>query len=204
MQRGRYERTAARRDRRSGSYDRKLQTRAGEVTLKVPKLRRQTFETAIIERYRRRESSVEEALIEMYLAGVSVRRVEDITEALWGTRVSPGTVSNLNKKIYGQIETWRNQPIEGKQPYLYLDGIVLKRTWAGEVRNVSLLVAISSMPTDTGKFSASSKAPRRIRLAGAASWLLAAARLRHIAGTRWSTKRYPNMELLRQRNAIIA
>src|SRR5580704_12042560 len=140
---GRYERTAARRDQRAGSYDRKLQTKAGAVTLKVPKLRVQTFETAIIERYRRRESSVEEALIEMYLAGVSVRRVEDITEALWGTRVSPGTVSNLNKKIYGQIEAWRHQPIEGTQPYLYLDGIVLKRTWAGEVRNVSLLVAIS-------------------------------------------------------------
>lgn len=66
---GRYERTAARRDQRSGSY-RKLQTKAGAVTLKVPKLRQQTFETAIIERYRRRESSVEEALIEMYLAGV--------------------------------------------------------------------------------------------------------------------------------------
>ena len=140
---GRYERTTARRDQRSGSYDRKLQTKAGAVTLKVPKLRQQTFETAIIERYRRRESSVEEALIEMYLAGVSVRRVEDITEALWGTRVSTGTVSNLNKKIYGQIEAWRNQPIEGEQPYLYLDGIVLKRSWAGEVRNVSLLVAIS-------------------------------------------------------------
>jgi putative transposase len=95
----------------------------------------------IIERYRRRESSVEEALIEMYLAGVSVRRVEDITEALWGTRVSPGTVSNLNKKIYAKIEEWRNRPIEGEHPYLYLDGIVMKRTWAGEVRNVSLLVA---------------------------------------------------------------
>ena len=79
----------ARRDTRAGSYSRKLQTQAGEVTLKVPKLRLQTFETAIIERYRRRESSVEEALIEMYLAGVSVRRVEEITEALWGTRVSP-------------------------------------------------------------------------------------------------------------------
>ena len=67
--------------------ERSLHTVAGEVNLKVPKLRRQTFETAIIERYRRRESSVEEALIEMYLAGISVRRVEDITEALWGTRV---------------------------------------------------------------------------------------------------------------------
>jgi transposase-like protein len=71
-----------------------------------------------------------------------VRRVEDITEALWGTRVSPSTVSDLNKKIYGTIEAWRNRPIEGEHPYVYLDGIVLKRSWAGEVRNVSLLVAI--------------------------------------------------------------
>ncbi len=138
---GRYERSEGRQNTRAGSYERALHTKAGEVKLKVPKLRRQTFETAIIERYRRRESSVEEALIEMYLAGVSVRRVEDITEALWGTRVSPGTVSNLNKKIYVKIEEWRNRPIEGEHSYLYLDGIVMKRTWAGEVRNVSLLVA---------------------------------------------------------------
>jgi putative transposase len=85
-------------------------SRSGEVNLKVPKLRRQTFETAILERYRRRERSVQEALIEMYLAGVSVRRVEDITETLWGTQISPGTVSNLNKKIYAQSEAWRHQP----------------------------------------------------------------------------------------------
>jgi len=138
----RYERTEGRRDTRAGHYERKLQTKAGEVELKVPKLRQQKFETAIIERYRRREASVEEALIEMYLAGVSVRRVEDITQALWGTRVSSGTVSHLNQKIYQRIEEWRNRPIEGKYPYLYLDGIVLKRTWADEVRNVSILVAI--------------------------------------------------------------
>src|SRR5579872_5952817 len=139
----RYERTEARQDTRAGSYQRQLHTQVGEVTLKVPKLRTLPFETAIIERYRRRESSVEEALVEMYLAGVSVRRVEDITEALWGTRVSPSTVSRLNQKIYQQIEAWRNKPIEGSHPYLYLEGIVLKRSWAGEVRNVSLLVAIS-------------------------------------------------------------
>ena len=77
----RYERSQARQDTRAGSYERSLQTSAGEVNFKVPKLRRQTFETAIIQRYRRRESSLEEALIEMYLAGISVRRVEDITEA---------------------------------------------------------------------------------------------------------------------------
>ena len=139
---GRYERSEGRKDTRAGSYERSLDTKAGKVSLKVPKLRRQTFETAIIERYQRRESSVEEALIEMYLASVSVRRVEDITEALWGTRVSPGTVSNLNKKIYAKIDAWRHRKIEGDHPYVFLDGIVMKRSWAGEVRNVSLLVAI--------------------------------------------------------------
>jgi putative transposase len=137
-----YQRHEARTDTRAGHYQRQLHTKAGQVTLKVPKLRRQTFETAIIERYRRREASVEEALIEMYLAGVSVRRVEDITEALWGTKVSPGTISNLNQKVYKHIEAWRNREIKEEFPYVYLDGIVLKRCWAGEVSNVSVLVAI--------------------------------------------------------------
>ena len=138
----RYERSAERVDTRAGHYERKLETKAGVVRLKVPKLRKLPFETAIIERYRRRESSVEEALVEMYLAGVSVRRVEDITEALWGTRVSSGTVSRLNQKIYRHIDAWRNRAIEGEFPYVFLDGVVLKRSWAGEVRNVSVLVAI--------------------------------------------------------------
>ena len=138
----RYERTPARQDTRAGSYNRKLQTRAGEVTLKVPKLRKLPFETAIIERYRRRETSVEEALVEMYLAGVSVRRVEDITQALWGTRVSPSTVSRLNQKIYEKIDKWRQRPIEREYPYVYLDGIWLKKSWGGEVESISVLVAI--------------------------------------------------------------
>jgi transposase-like protein len=107
-----YERTEGRQDTRAGSYD------------------------------RRRESSVEEALIEMYLAGVSVRRVEDITQALWGTRVSASTVSGLNQKIYGKINEWRERPLVGDFPYVFLDGIWLKRSWGGEVKNVSVLVAI--------------------------------------------------------------
>jgi putative transposase len=138
----RYERSPDRQDTRAGRYERKLQTKAGEVTLAVPRLRKLPFETQIIERYQRRESSVEEALIEMYLAGVSVRRVEDITEALWGTKVSASTVSALNQKVYGQIEAWRNRPIAGEHPYVYLDGIWLKRSWGGEVKNVAVLVAI--------------------------------------------------------------
>lgn len=138
----RYQRSADRQDTRAGSYKRKLLTSAGKVELTVPRLRSLPFETEIIRRYQTRQSSVEESLIEMYLAGVSVRRVEDITEALWKTRVSPSTVSDLNQKIYGKIEQWRKQPIEGQYPYIFMDGIYLKRSWGGEVENVSILVAV--------------------------------------------------------------
>jgi len=138
----RYERSADRADTRAGHYKRTLHTKAGEVELKMPRLRRMRLETEIVERYQRRESSVEEALMEMYLAGVSVRRVEDITEALWGTRVSPSTVSELNKKLYEKIEAWLAKPIEGQHAYVYLDGIWLKRTWGNEVKKVAVLVAI--------------------------------------------------------------
>ena len=143
-QAARYERSEARQGYRSGHYDRNLTTTSGDVTLHMPRLKGISFETAIIERYRRRESSVEEALIEMYLAGVSVRRVEDITEALWGSKVSASTISELNKKAYVNIETWRNRPLQGgKYPYVYVDGIYLKRNWGGEYENVAVLVAIA-------------------------------------------------------------
>ncbi len=137
-----YGRSSERQGYRSGHYKRNFQTTAGDVELKVPKLKGVPSETAIIEHYRCRESSVEEALIEMYLAGVSVRRVEDITEVLWGTKVSPGTISNLNKKAYEHIETWRTRPLVGDYPYVYVDGVYLKRSWGGEIQNTSILVAI--------------------------------------------------------------
>ena len=143
-QAARYERSEARQGYRSGHYDRNLTTTSGNVTLHMPRLKGVSFETAIIERYRRRESSVEEALIEMYLAGVSVRRMEDITEALWGSKVSPSTISELNKKAYVHIEDWRNRPLQGcRYPYVYVDGIYLRRNWGGEYENVAVLVAIA-------------------------------------------------------------
>ena len=138
-----YERTQERQGYRAGHYERDFQTTSGNVKLKMPKLKGVAFETAIIERYQRRESSVEESLIEMYLAGVSVRRVEDITEALWGTKVSPGTISNLNKKVYSHIEEWRSRRLQYEYPYVYLDGIYLKRNWGGEYENVAILVAMA-------------------------------------------------------------
>ncbi len=138
-----YERTEGRQDTRAGHYTRKLLTGAGEVALEVPKLRTLTFESAIIERYRRRETSVEEALVEMYLAGVSTRRIEDITELLWDAKLSAGTMSRLNGKVYEQIEAWRNRPLSGAYPYVYLDGIYLKRNWGGEYENVAILIAMA-------------------------------------------------------------
>lgn len=138
----RYERTAGREAYRSGHYKRKLVTTAGEIEVNVPKLRGATFQTAAIERYRRREASVEEAIIEMYLAGVSTRRIEDVSEILWGASVSAGTVSNLNAKAFRGIEEWRTRPLSGAYPYLFVDGIYLKRSWGGSYENVAVMVAI--------------------------------------------------------------
>ena len=138
----RYERTAGREAYRSGHYKRKLTTTSGQIELDVPKLRGATFQTAVIERYRRRETSVEEAIIEMYLAGVSTRRIEDVSEILWGAGVSAGTVSNLNEKAYKSVEEWRSRPLSGEYPYVFIDGIYLKRSWGGSYENVSILVAI--------------------------------------------------------------
>ncbi len=103
-----YERTERRKDYRNGYRKRKLQTRVGEVDLKVLRLRSVPFTTAAIESYRRRESSIEEALIEIYLAGVSRRRVSDITEALFGS----SAMSELNKKIYDRLDEWRSRPLK--------------------------------------------------------------------------------------------
>lgn len=137
-----YERSEEREGYRSGHYTRNFTTTSGDVKLRIPKLKGVQFDTAIIERYKRRECSIEEALIEMYLAGVSVRRVEDISEALWGSRVSASTISELNKKAYVHIEEWRNRKLTSEYAYVYVDGIYLKRNWGGEYENVSILIAI--------------------------------------------------------------
>ena len=139
---GRYERTDERQAYRSGHYRRRLVTGAGELELSVPKLRGATFTTQIIERYRRRESSVEEAMMETCLAGVSTRRIEDAGEILWGSSVSKGTVSNLNQKAFAKVEEWRTRPPACAYPYVYVDGTYLKKNWGGAYESVAVLVAI--------------------------------------------------------------
>lgn len=139
---GRYERTDKRQAYRGGHYRRRLVTGAGEVELSVPKLRGATSATKIIERYRRRESSVEEAMMETCLAGVSTRRIEDVSEILWGSSVSRGTVSNLNQEAFAKVEEWRTRPLTCAYPYACVDGTCLKKNWGGAYESVAMLIAI--------------------------------------------------------------
>ena len=138
----RYERTGERKTYRAGHYERKLTAKAGRLALKVPKLKGAVFESAVIERYRRREQSVEESLIDMYLAGVSTRQVDDISQLLWGDRMPSQTLSDKLKKVYEDIDSWRTRPLESEYPYVFMDGVWHKRSWGGHVENVSVLVAI--------------------------------------------------------------
>ena len=108
----------------------------------MPKLKGEVFESAVIERYRRREQSVEESLIDMYLAGVSTRQVDDISQLLWGDRMSSQTRSDKPKRVYAEIDEWRNRPLESEYPYVFMDGVWHKRSWGGSIENVGILVVI--------------------------------------------------------------
>ena len=134
---GPYERTDERAAYRAGHYKRGFTTTSGQVTLKMPKLKGMRFATAVIERCKRRETSVEEAIIEMHLAGVSTRRIEGVSDILWGAGVS-----NLDDKAFKPVEEWRSRPLIREYPYVYVDGIYLKRSWGGSYENVAVMVAI--------------------------------------------------------------
>ena len=138
----RYERSDGRKAYRAGHYARGFTVKAGRLALRIPKLKGAVFESAVIERYRRREQSVEESLIDMYLAGVSTRRVDDISQLLWGERMPSQTLSDKLKRVYDQIDQWRNRPLDSEYPYVFMDGVWHKRSWGGGVENVSVLVAI--------------------------------------------------------------
>ena len=138
----RYERSGGRKVYRAGHYERSLTAKAGRLELKVPKLKGALFGSAVIERYRRREESVEEALIDMYLAGVSTRQVDDTGQLLWGDRMPSRTLSDKLKHVYAEIDEWRTRPLDDEYPYVFVDGVWHKRSRGGSVENVSILVAI--------------------------------------------------------------
>ena len=108
----------------------------------MPKLKGAVFESAVIERYRRREQSVEESLIDMYLAGVSTRQVDDTGQLLWGDHMPSQTLSGKIKRVYAEIDEWRNCPLGSEYPYVFMDSVWRKRSQGGHVENVSVPVAI--------------------------------------------------------------
>lgn len=138
----RYERKTDRKAFRAGHYERTLAAKAGKSSLKAPELKGALFGSAVIERCRRRESSVEEALMEMYLAGVSTRGVDDTGRLLWGERMPSRTLSDKLKKIHKEIDEWRKRPLESEYPYVFVDGVRHKRSRGGHVENAGVLVAI--------------------------------------------------------------
>ena len=138
----RHGRTAEREAYRAGHHDRSLTTSSGEVTLHMPKLKGTRFTTAIVERYRRRETGVGEAVVEMCLAGVPTRRIGDASEIPWGSSVSAATVSDPNERAFASVGGRRNRPLERACPCACVDGIYLKRSRGGSCENVAVTVAI--------------------------------------------------------------
>lgn len=136
------ERTEGRRGYRNGSYTRGLKTRVGELEVTVPRDRAGTFRPGVFERYQRMESPLEEALWRAYLEGISTRRVGDISEALAGEGLSASSISRLNGRLSERLQAWRERPLSGAYPYLYLDGISLVVRWGGASERVSVLVAL--------------------------------------------------------------
>ena len=137
------ERTDTRRGERNGHYTRSLTTEVGHIEqLRVPRAREETFLTEVFERYRRLTGSLEEAVLEMYLQGVSTRKVEAITGKLSGVSISKDAVSRIAQRLDSVLDEWRSRRLDRAYPYLYLDATYLKATWAGAVRSMALLVAV--------------------------------------------------------------
>lgn len=139
---GRHGRTAEREAYRAGHHGRGPTTSSGEVAVRMPKLEGARLATAAIERHRRREAGVEEAMIGMHLAGVSSRRIEDVSGILWGPGVSAATVPDLNGRALASAGERRNRPPGRAHPYACVDGICLKRSWGGAHGNVAAMIAI--------------------------------------------------------------
>jgi transposase-like protein len=139
---GTYERNGERRGWRNGYKPRTLKTRVGGLELMVPKDRDGEFQTELFERYQRSEKAFVLAMVQMYLEGVSTRKVSAITEALCGLEVSKSQVSALTAKLDAEIAEWRMRPLTEEYPYLIFDARYEKVRRCGAVVSQGVLVAI--------------------------------------------------------------
>jgi transposase-like protein len=144
LEAGYRELTPTRRGERNGHYQRSLVTPAGNIErLEVPRDREGEFVTEVFERYKRMTGDVEEAILEMYLSGISVRKIAGVTDALSKVRIGKDAVSRIASRLQEQQKEWRERSLEEKQyPYLYLDATYLKVRWGAKVTSMALLVCV--------------------------------------------------------------
>ena len=142
LEAGPYERTETRRGYRAGYYSRRMETRVGTLTLRVPQDREGNFKTELFERYQRSEKALVSSMMEMYIEGVSTRKVAKITEVLCGTEFSAATVSSLTKKMDESLKKFANRPLTEAYPYIILDARYEKVRNDGIVQNQAVLIAL--------------------------------------------------------------
>lgn len=136
------ERTASRAGYRSGYYGRTLVTRVGKLELRVPQDRQGRFRTEIFERYQRSEKALVGALTEMYVQGVSTRKVKAVTEELCGHEFSASTVSRMNQSLDAELDKFAKRRLEEAYPYLILDTRYEKVREDGVIRSQAVMIAI--------------------------------------------------------------
>ena len=144
LEAGYRELTPTRRGERNGHYQRNLVTPAGKIErLEVPRDREGEFVTELFERYRRMTGDVEEAVLEMYLSGISVRKIAGVTDALSRVKVGKDAVSRIASRLEEEQKEWRERPLKEKtHPYLYLDATYLKVRWGASVTSMALLACV--------------------------------------------------------------
>ena len=136
------ERTEARSGYRAGYYGRSLITRIGKLELRVPRDRSGEFSTALFERYARSEKALVAALAEMYVQGVSTRKVKAITEELCGHSFSASAISTINKGLDEALAKFAHRPLDEAYPYLILDARYERVRDNGVIAHQAVLIAI--------------------------------------------------------------
>jgi transposase-like protein len=139
---GKHQRTETRRGYRSGYYERNLVTRAGTVELRVPQDRDGRFSTEVFERYQRSEKALVGAMIQMYVEGVSTRKVKAVTEELCGQEFSASTVSRLVARLDEDLEKFAHRQLQEAYPYLILDARYERVREEGVIQSRAVQIAI--------------------------------------------------------------
>ena len=136
--------TPTRKGERNGYYQRNLLTPAGRIErIEVPRDREGEFVTEVFERYKRMTGDVEQAVLEMYLSGISTRKIAGVTDALSKVKVGKDAVSRIASRLEEKQKAWRERPLgEKAYPYLYLDATYLKVRWGASVTSMALLACV--------------------------------------------------------------